>query len=221
MSNRLERRVRGLGRWLGAGAGASVLRLSARWTRTALLHQEREGDALNNYHSVIYVLWHGRFWLPAAVLGRSGAAILVSLSEDGEVIARAAERLGFRTVRGSSSRGGREGLREMEALLRDGVSVALTPDGPRGPRRRAQMGAVALAARTARPLVPVGAAARPAWALRSWDRFQVPRPGARGAIVYGPSLQVPAGGDLEPWRRRLEAALTAAEAEADRAVGAR
>ncbi len=196
--------------------GAAALRLSGQFTRVHYLHQERETEALSRYESVIYTVWHGRMWLPVARLGHTGAAVLVSLSEDGEVIARAARALGFRPVRGSTSRGGKESFAELAAWLESGRSVALTPDGPRGPLHRAAMGAVALAARAGRPIVPVGAASRPAWSFRSWDRFQVPRPGARGVIVYGEPLLVPAGGDLEPWRRRLEAALDAVEGEADR-----
>ncbi len=203
----------------GAAAGATLLRLSGRLTRVRYLHREREEAALKKSGAVIYAFWHGRFWLAAARAGRPGTAVLVSLSEDGEIIARAAERMGYRAVRGSSSRGGREGLVALEALLTEGVSAALTPDGPRGPRHVAQMGAVLLAARTGRPLVPLGAAARPAWTFGSWDRFQVPRPGARGALVYGDPIEVPPASDLEPWRKRLEAALNAVEAEADRAVG--
>jgi len=214
----LSRRLRGPLRGLGAGVGAALLRLSGRLTRVRYLHREREDEALSLYGNVIYAIWHGRMWLPVARLGKTGAAVLVSLSADGEVIARAARSLGFRPVRGSTSRGGREGLEALTGLLENGRSVALTPDGPRGPRHRAAVGAVALSARTGRPILPVGAAASPAWSFASWDRFQLPRPGARGVIVYGEPVRVPAGEELEPWRRRLEAALDGVEAEADREV---
>jgi hypothetical protein len=129
------------------------------------------------------------------------------------------ERLGYRPVRGSTSRGGREGLVELEAHLREGRSVALTPDGPRGPRHQAQIGALVLAARTGKPILPVSAASARAWEPGSWDAFQVPCPGTRGVIVFGKPLRVPALRDAETWRPRLEDALNAVEAEADRAVG--
>jgi hypothetical protein len=155
----------------------------------------------------------------AGGLRRPGTGVLVSLSPDGEVIAQVLERLGFRAVRGSSSRRGREGLRELEAWLAQGRSAALTPDGPRGPRHRAQMGTVVLAARSGRAIVPLGGAAHPAWTLGSWDRFQIPRPWARAALVFGEPLRVPSGEtDLEPWRARLEAALDAVEREAEQVV---
>jgi len=142
--------------------------------------------------------------------------VLVSLSEDGDLMARVLEKLDFVPVRGSSSRGGEEGLRELERWVRSGRSVALTPDGPRGPRHIAARGAVVLAARTGKPILPLGVASTRAWTLDSWDSFQVPMPGTRGVIVVGKPLIVPPMSDLEPWRRRLEIALNEVETEADR-----
>lgn len=209
-------RIRRLLRAWGAGAGAWILAASARMTRVSLIHNEHETEAINSNKAVIYAFWHGRMWLLAGRLRDRGAGVLVSLSEDGEVIAQTLSRLGLHPVRGSSSRRGREGLQELEELLRDGRSVAITPDGPRGPRHQARMGAVALASRTGKPVVPLSAAARSCWTFDSWDSFQVPRPGTRGVIVFGEPLYVPASDDLEPWRSRLERALIDVEAEADR-----
>jgi lysophospholipid acyltransferase (LPLAT)-like uncharacterized protein len=158
-------------------------------------------------------------WLLASRLRHRRSGVLVSLSRDGTLIAGILARLGYQPVRGSSSRGGAGGLRELEAMLRAGRSVALTPDGPRGPRHRAQWGAVALAAATGRPILPLAASTQPAWTLGSWDGFQIPRPGARGVIVFGEPLAVPEDADPAAWSARLESALNAAEAEADREAG--
>jgi len=186
---------------------------SLRWR---YLHAERESRLLKTDKAVIYAGWHGRMLLLAGGLRRPGTGVLVSLSPDGEVIAQILSRLGLHPVRGSSSRRGSEGLRELEAWMGKNRSVAITPDGPRGPRHRAQMGAVALASRTERAILPLGAAARPAWTLSSWDAFQVPRPRARAVLVFGEPLRVPRGeADLEPWREQLEAALVRAEEEAE------
>ena len=205
-------------RSVGAWGGAGVLRASGAVTRLRLLHLEREAQAVTNHASVIYALWHGRMWLLAARFPRRGVGVLVSLSEDGEVIASILSRLRLTPVRGSSSRGGDEAMRHMEEWIREGRSVAITPDGPRGPRHTAHLGAVALAARTGKPILPLGAAANPAWTLRSWDAFQIPKPGSRAVITVGEPLFVPRSEDLEPWRRRLEEALDAAEREADAEV---
>ena len=204
---------------LGIALGPTFLRSTPRLTRTLHLHQERDLQAKNDFGSVIYALWHGRLWLLAAYLYPVHPAVLVSLSKDGELIAQILQRLGLHPVRGSSSRRGREGLQELEAELRGGRTVAMTPDGPRGPNRVAQMGAVALAARTGKPIIPLSSSAARAWVLRSWDRFLIPQPGTRGAVVYGEPLLVPSTDDLEPWRLRLQNALTEVEEEADRAVG--
>lgn len=206
-------------RRLGAHLGPGLLRGVGGLARVRYLHPEHETQALKDHQTVIYAFWHGRLLLLAARLRDRRAGVLISLSEDGDLMARAAERLGYRPVRGSSSRGGREGLRDLESLLDSGHSVALTPDGPRGPRHRAQMGAVVLASRSGKPILPLSAAARSAWTLRSWDRFQIPRPGTRAVIAFGEPLAVPEAEDLEPWRRRLEEALVDLERSADREAG--
>ena len=205
-------------RRLGVHCGAGILGVSGRLTRVRMIHAERDAAAVDRFGSVVYALWHGRMWLLASRFPRRGVGVLVSLSEDGDLIARVLEKLDLVPIRGSSSRGGGEGLRELETHLREGVTVAITPDGPRGPRHQARMGAVALAARTGKPIIPIGAAASRFWTLRSWDAFQIPKPGASGVIVIGAPILVPAAEDLEPWRRQLEEALIAVEAEADLAV---
>lgn len=209
---------RAVARTMGAWGGAGILRASGALTRLRFLHMEREHEALSKNESVIYAMWHGRMWLLAARFPRRGVGVLVSLSEDGEVIAQILSRLRLVPVRGSSSRGGDEALKELEKWVSEGRSAAITPDGPRGPRHVAHMGAVALAARTGKPIVPLGAAARPAWTMRSWDKFQVPKPGSRAVIAVGEPFYVPRSNDLEPWRARLETALNDAESEAEEAV---
>ncbi len=168
---------------------------------------------------VIYCCWHGTL-LPLLYLARGrGLRIVVSRHRDGEVAARVAERLGCRTIRGSTGRGG------AVALLRamrgeEPCDLALTPDGPRGPRGRFQAGAVFLAARSGLPLVLVGCDADRGWRFSSWDRFLVPAPFARVRVVLGDPLFVPAhaGGEARERLRSLaEEALAAATAAAERA----
>jgi len=115
-----------------------------------------------------------------------------------------ARRFDLDVVRGSSSRGGVEALRELARAIRAGEDVAVVPDGPRGPARRLQAGIVALAATTGAPIVPVGVAARPARRLHSWDRFMVPVPFARCAVVFGGALEVKRHDEREDARARVE-----------------
>jgi lysophospholipid acyltransferase (LPLAT)-like uncharacterized protein len=172
----------------------------------------------------VYAFWHGRLLVPAATVRGNGTAVMVSRHADGEVIARIVERLGFATVRGSSTRGGATALHDAIAGLRAGRSTVVTPDGPRGPLEVAHPGAVFAASRAGVPLVPVGVGVRGAWRLRSWDRFRIPRPFTTVALVLGEELRPPPdleGESLEAWRRRLEEGLAAANARAEVLAGER
>ncbi len=176
---------------------------------------------------LIYAVWHGRIlivpWLNARLRRREGArrvCVLASRSRDGQLMADFARRFDLDVVRGSSSRGGFEALRELARTLRAGEDVAMVPDGPRGPARRLQGGIVALAATTGAPIVPVGVAARPARRLGSWDRFMIPIPFARCALVVGDLVEVKRHDDRESARARVERALDEATEAADALVGA-
>ncbi len=126
--------------------------------------------------TAIYVFWH-RCLLPIAWIARDrGFGVLVSQHFDGEMISQTAERLGYRLFRGSSTRGGGEALEAMTAALRSGQPLALTVDGPRGPRFRAKRGAIELARATGAPIYALHASPRRSWTVRSWDGFQVPKP---------------------------------------------
>jgi lysophospholipid acyltransferase (LPLAT)-like uncharacterized protein len=177
---------------------------------------------------LIYAVWHGRIlivpWLNARLRRHEGARrvrVLASRSRDGQMIAEFAQRFGLDVTRGSSSRGGLDALRELTRAVRAGEDVAMVPDGPRGPARRLQAGIVALAAVTGAPIVPVGIAARPARRLSSWDRFMIPIPFARCAVVFGGLVEVKRHDDREEARARVERALEDATDAADALVGAR
>jgi lysophospholipid acyltransferase (LPLAT)-like uncharacterized protein len=176
---------------------------------------------------LIYGVWHGRIlivpWLNARFRRTDGARnvrVLASRSRDGELVAGFVRRFGLDVVRGSSSRGGAAALRELARALQAGEDVAVVPDGPRGPSCRAQAGIVSLAATTGAPIVPLGVAARPARRLRSWDRFMVPAPFARCAVVFGPPVDVGRHDDREAVRVAIERALQQATDSADRLVDA-
>jgi 3-deoxy-D-manno-octulosonic-acid transferase len=163
---------------------------------------------------VVFAFWHGTL-LPLEHLNRGrGICVLSSWHRDGEMSARVMARLGYRVVRGSSSRGGARGLQSLVQAVRAGLDVAVTPDGPKGPAQRAQAGALLIAARTGAAVVPVGVAATRAARLSSWDRFMVPLPFARVAVAYGEPFVVGAGGPREDDVRLLETGLGRATGEA-------
>jgi lysophospholipid acyltransferase (LPLAT)-like uncharacterized protein len=165
----------------------------------------------------IYAFWHEHILLPAFQYGRADIQVLISRHADGQLIAEVCERLGFRLARGSSTRGGVDALRQM-LKASETSHVAITPDGPRGPRRRVQPGLIYLAARTGLPVVPMGVGYDRPWRLKSWDRFAVPRPGSRAVLVTGEPISVPADADrgtLDHYRALVELAMLDATAAAE------
>ncbi len=171
----------------------------------------------------IYAFWHENILLPAYHYGRRDIHVLISRHADGQFIAEVVRHLRFRVVAGSTTRGGVEAIRRMVRLSRT-AHLAITPDGPRGPRRRVQPGAVYLAARTGLPIVPFGIAYARAWHMRSWDRFALPWPWSAAACVTGRPIHVPENAgkeELEACRLRVENELHALTAAAERLVGGR
>jgi lysophospholipid acyltransferase (LPLAT)-like uncharacterized protein len=157
----------------------------------------------------IYAFWHENLLLPAYCYSRSDVYVLISRHADGQLIAEVCRHLGFRTVRGSTNRNGVEAVRQ---LLRFGKvgHLGITPDGPRGPRRRVQPGLIYLAARTGLPIIPAGFGYEHPWRMRSWDAFAVPRPGRRATCVTTRAFRIPADAgreELEHHRRLVEDAL--------------
>jgi len=208
---------------LAAWAGALVLRLLGMSWRIERVRMAEYDAELARGRRCIYALWHSRL-LPLVFTHRGlGVAALVSRHRDGELITRIIERLGYVAARGSSTRGGEEGLRDMLEWADRGHSLTITPDGPRGPVERVKPGLLYLASRTGLPILPVAAAARSSWRLRSWDGFRVPRPFARLVVAYGDPIAVPADLDreaLEAQRLEVEAAIARVTAEVDARSGA-
>ncbi len=172
----------------------------------------------------VYAFWHENMLLPAYHYGRRDINVLISQHADGEMIAQTCKHLGFRVVRGSTmkegrTRGGVEAIRQMRRLAAQGRHLAVTPDGPRGPRRQVQIGLIYLAALTGLPIVPIGFAWQKAWRMRSWDRFAVPVPFSGAMCVTTEPIRVPNTTDreeLEHYRRRVQEAMDLATAAAER-----
>jgi lysophospholipid acyltransferase (LPLAT)-like uncharacterized protein len=160
--------------------------------------------------NVIYAFWHGHLLYLMYRYSGSGVYILVSQSQDGEVLSRVLQRFGLPAIRGSSSRGGRQSLLELVRRVRAGASAGIAPDGPRGPRHQAQSGIIALARLTEVPIIPVAVGARRKIAFQSWDRFLLPLPGSRVVVAYDEPVAVPRDADaelLEQKRQELEGKL--------------
>jgi lysophospholipid acyltransferase (LPLAT)-like uncharacterized protein len=202
--------------------GPMFLRLMARsWSVTMVNRAPFDRHVLGGGGAVA-VLWHEMIMPGAAIFRDLGVFLMISRSKDGDVSAAVNTRLGFRWVRGSSSRGGGIALeRLIRQMGRSGV-CALTVDGPRGPAHRAKAGCVTMAKKTGSPLLPVGCAVWPKIRLPNWDRTLVPLPLAHVTMAFGDPIPVPADADRgteDRIRLQVEEAITAANARAARAAG--
>ena len=165
----------------------------------------------------IMAFWHGRI-LPATVyFRRRGIVVITSENFDGEWIAAIIQKFGYGTARGSTSRGAVKALVQLKRDMAAGKPAAFTLDGPRGPAKVAQPGAVWLAKATGNPIVPFHIESNRHWTAKSWDRTQVPKPYATTAIAIGEPLYIAPDADeaaIEAGRRLLEERLRELEARA-------
>jgi lysophospholipid acyltransferase (LPLAT)-like uncharacterized protein len=180
-------------------------------------------DGFHHYEAIvqsrrqpILAFWHGRVLAATLFFRDRGIVVMTSQNFDGEWITRIIERFGYATSRGSSSRGGARALVQLKRDVGAGRPVGFAVDGPRGPARVAQPGAVWLAGATGHPLLPFHLEASRFWTANSWDRTQVPRPFSTVALAVGEPIEVrgTAQGDIDAKRRQLEASLEALEARA-------
>lgn len=198
-----------LGTWLLYALGATW-RVTVHG-RQALL--DRAPDAPR----VVLTLWHGQM-LPILWAHRQPTGVMISEHKDGEIIARIVGTFGFFGVRGSSSRGGTRALLEAVQVLKRGADMAITPDGPRGPRYSFAPGALALAHRAGAPVVSLVAHVDRKWQLSSWDGFEIPMPFARVTIEYGEPVMLDdpdvraAAARTEEFAQRMRGALERVEA---------
>jgi hypothetical protein len=230
MSRRLTTPPHRLRRFAGRIVGGYMAFADAatRWQDRGKAHVL---PALSGAEPAILAFWHGRILLahhgwPVRETERA-CATLISQSKDGDVIATAAESIGLRTIRGSTAKAGKDkgGASALKALVRSlqaGDTVAVTPDGPKGPRMRATMGVIQLAKLSGAPIVPMTWSSGWRWAMHSWDRLAMPFPFGRAIFLWAAPIRVAREADalaMETARRTLEDTLNALTAEADAAMG--
>jgi hypothetical protein len=173
-------------------AGAAMRALASSW-RIRTAHEERWRELYRAGRPHVFLLWHEAL-LPLLWQHRGqDIAIVVSEAREGRYLSDFAVSLGYRSLLGSSTRGGARALLGAVRELQAGRAVAFTPDGPRGPRRELKPGVVAAAQRGGAPIVPLHAEADWAWRLHSWDRFMIPKPVSRVWITYGRPFEVAPG----------------------------
>jgi lysophospholipid acyltransferase (LPLAT)-like uncharacterized protein len=189
-SKRLQARlIASVGYRIVAALGATL-----RWKTEGLEHFEA---IVRGGHQPIMAFWHGRILPATYYFRRRGIVVITSENFDGEWIAGIIERFGYGTARGSTSRGGLKALLQLKRDLAAGKPAGFTIDGPRGPARVAQPGAVWLAKATGHPVLPFHLEADRFWSARSWDRTQIPKPFSTVAIAMGEPFTVRADADDE------------------------
>jgi lysophospholipid acyltransferase (LPLAT)-like uncharacterized protein len=171
---------------------------------------------------VIYSFWHRAVFASAWLWKKTGIAVMVSCSFDGEYIARTIEKLGFVAVRGSSSRGGAPALLALRSELEEGNLVAFTIDGPRGPKYVAKPGPVLLSRASSLPMAAFYVALGDAWVLNTWDALMIPKPFSKALVRFSAKMRVPAEADeaqMAEYHAKLQAALERVTRFAEENVG--
>jgi len=199
------------------GPVIAALGATYRWRVEGFSHYEA---IVASGHQPIFAFWHGRI-LPATLFWkRRDIVVLTSWNFDGEWIAGIIRRFGYGTARGSTSRGGARALVQLRRELAAGNPAAFTLDGPRGPARVAQAGALFLAGATGHPILPFHIEADRFWTMKSWDRTQVPKPFSRVGVAIGEPFAVrdTSEGAMVATGRELEDTLSDLEERAKELV---
>ena len=203
-----KKRYRLLYRYILPFCGLIVVRVLSLTHRVRILDAENERSSLEKFGSVVYASWHQRFFPGITFFSkRRPITIMISQSRDGEMIARVADILGWRPVRGSSSKGGVRALKTLRRLTQQGFRVGHIVDGPQGPFGVVKPGVLTIAQFAGAPIVPVVTSAQRHWVFNSWDRFMVPKPFSRVIIRFAPPITVPRRLDavaFEALRRDME-----------------
>ena len=175
-------------------------------------------------HKLIFCGWHGRSFSFSDYFRNRNWWVIISHSSDGEIQNKIFTRLGYRVIRGSTGRGGVRAAVEAIRALKEGGTMGMTPDGPRGPSGVVQGGVMLMAQKSGAGLVPVGIASRPCLTAKSWDKYTVPRPFAKCLMIFGEPLYVPlrsSEDEVEQVRLKLESEIHRLEKEAEEKLGLR
>jgi len=204
-------------RWLGMLSAQGIRAWMGTQNYRSYLYDPAVDPRFGTEQPRIYLFWHEYILVPLSLRGHCDIVMLLSRHRDAEVLARVAHHMGFGCVRGSTTRGATAALLE---LTRCGKKshLAITPDGPQGPRRQMAMGAIFLASQSGMPIVPMGFGMDRPKRMRSWDRFAMPRPFARIRCVVGPPTYIPSNlsrDDLEVARLRVQAKMNDLTQEAE------
>lgn len=202
---------------------ADYIRFVYKTGRWKYIGYDNMEQFLNEDKPIIASVWHGRLMMmPYAWTGKENLNVLVSMHRDGQLIGDILKEFNMKTIEGSTSRGGARAVRKILKLLREGSSIGLTPDGPRGPRMRMGNSLLYFARTSDAPIIPVAFSAKWAKQFNSWDNFLFVFPFSKGIFIIGEPMEVPKWTDdieMERLRETFEKRMNFLTAEADRAIG--
>ncbi|MGO1120280.1 lysophospholipid acyltransferase family protein [Rhodovibrionaceae bacterium A322] len=203
---------------------ALFIKLLLKTVRWKLEMPEETNKVVFSGKPFVAGFWHGRLLLAPAAwpFELRRCHVLISTHRDGRLIANAIRLVGMSVVEGSSRRGGASALREMQKVLARGDYMAITPDGPKGPRMRAKLGAIKTAQMAGVPVIPLAGSVSRQWQANSWDRFTVPLPFSKGHMSCGTPIWIPEDADdaeLDRLRQELEDQINALTQAGDKAFG--
>ncbi len=203
---------------------ASYLRFIYWSSRKIIIHKERSEQFITGQQNMLGCFWHGRLCFAPATwfLGKHPVSMLISNHSDGQLISAVINKLHIQTIKGSTGKEGIKALKEVVDTVTHKHSVCLTPDGPRGPRFKASEGIIAAARLSGAPIIPAGLSYSHVKIIKSWDRFFLPFPFGRLAIVWGEPLYIPKeakGDELKKYQKQLQNRLNNLTRIADEVCG--
>ena len=208
LSRKNRRRLRN---YLIGLIGPRLARIWGWSLRKRILSKDvEEKDGWVSPQGLIVLVWHQRLFTLATSFPDTGFKTLVSPHADGEMLAKIVEGIGHDAIRGSTTRRSVAAIRELIRTKKEYVRIGITPDGPRGPPRRIQQGAIYLASKTGLPILITGIGLAKSWTFNSWDRFKLPKPFSRILLHMGDLVEIPPDlnrKEIEEWRQKIERAM--------------
>lgn len=217
----LKKKLKSIKFFFAGILGSLIIRLLISTIRIIERPDNYPEKLIRQGENIIFAYWHAFMLVPAYTARNLGIKVMVSQHTDGEYITRVIERLGFTTVRGSTTRGGVKALLKMIKDSKEGTAIAITPDGPRGPRLTIQPGIIYLSQKTGFPIIPTSLGLTSYWELPSWDKFRIPKPFSKAALIYGEPIHIPPKlnkSEVEVFCRLLENKMRAITIEAEQLV---
>lgn len=186
--------------------GSTLINILIGSLRIQRINKKYVNSVKKKYGTVIYAFWHSRLLILSYAHRFENIHILVSKHKDGEYVALACSRLGYKAIRGSTKRGGMQAMIELIDVASQ-YDIGITPDGPRGPKEKVQNGILYLAYKTGKPIIPASCNARRKWTLNSWDNFIIPKLFSPTKIIYGKPILVTKKDEIDFKRELLRKSL--------------